>query len=805
VSALRRFFLILVAAIAALPLVAAVPAPENHFGQRMGADGFVLDWDRVVAYFQALERGSGSVQVRELGKTTEGRPFLAVTIAAPETLKNLDRFSAIQARLADPRATPEAAAEALIAEGKAVVLITCSIHSTELASTQTAIELVYKLLTEDTPRHRAILDNVILLLVPSLNPDGLDMVAQWYRGTFGTKFEGANPPELYHKYAGHDNNRDWYFFTQAETRLTVSQLHNVWHPQIVYDVHQQGPYAARMFVPPWLDPVDPNIDPIVVQESNSIGAGMAADLTAAGKAGVVINALYDLWSPARHFQAYHGGVRVLSESASARLASPITVRPGEIETSALGYAPRERSWNYLEPWLGGEWRLRDIVDYQLIAMESLLSQAALRRQDLLRAFYRIGERSIARIEPAAFVITSRQADPGAARKLLETLAFGQVEIQRAGGAFEAGGRSYPAGSYLVLMRQPYGGWAKTLLERQRYPDLRQYPGGPPKRPYDVTAHTLPLLLGVEAGALDALPAAPLEAAAGGFHFAGNGNGRAGRLAGSDSDSWIAVNRVWRNGGTVWREASSGDFLTEASSAAEVVLRPRIAVYRGYPAIPDEGWTRWVLEQFGFEYSSAGRRAIEGDLRRRFDVLIFPDQSPAALDHGLAPGSAPAEFTGGLGTAGIAALKRFASEGGTLVFLNNSAGWAADRLGLPVKNVVGGLSTTEFYSPGSLVSVRLDRSSSLARGLPEQIAVWSESSPAWEAPERSPARVIARYPVTGILASGWLLGEKYLSGKAAVVECPVGKGRVVLFGMRPQYRGQSWQTLKLFFNSLLAGS
>ena len=643
-GAAARRVIPLVLALAALA-AAAVPSPESHFGHKMGADRTVLDWDRVVSYFQALERSSDRIRVRELGKSTEGRPFLAVTIAAPSTLRNLDRYAWIQKKLADPRLTPEDEAEKLIGEGKAVVLVTCSIHATELASTHTAIEFAYRLLTEDTPRFRAILDHTIFLLVPSLNPDGLEIVTRWYRKTLGTRFEGTPPPELYQKYAGHDNNRDWYFFTQAETRLTVAQLHNLWHPQIVYDVHQQGPFASRMFVPPWMDPIEPNIDPILAQECNLIGTGIAVDLTAAGKAGVVMNALYDLWSPARHYQAYHGGLRILTEAASARLATPITVRPDEIEPSAPGYLPRERSWNYLEPWMGGTWRLRDIVDYQLIAMESVLYQAATRREDLLRNFYRIGRRAVSRTSPWAFAIPTGQRDPVAAAKLIQTLAFGQVEIEQAAQAFEAGGKKYSAGTWVIRMQQPYSSFAKTLLERQSYPDLRLYPGGPPKRPYDVTAHTLPLLMGVQVDAIDspvAVPLAPL----------------------------------------------SGEF---PSKPRPLAIPARIGVYKSFVPAIDEGWTRWVLEQFGVPYHSAANSDIlAGDLRRRFDALIFPDQRPASIVRGYRAGEMPEEYTGGLGEKGAEALKRFVSDGGTLVFLNHSTQYATETFGLDVKNVVRGL-------------------------------------------------------------------------------------------------------------------
>ncbi|MDW8355571.1 MAG: M14 family metallopeptidase [Bryobacterales bacterium] len=792
-----RLRLALAASVAACVFASsAPPSPEAHFGHRMGADRTVLDWDRVVSYFRSLERTSHRIRLRELGKTTEGRPFLAATIASPETLRRLDRYRWIQEKLADPRRTPPEEAEKLIAEGKAVVMITCSIHSTEVASTHTAVEFAWRLLTEDRAKFRRILDEVILLLVPSLNPDGLDLVTRWYRKTLGTPFEGTEPPELYHTYAGHDNNRDWYMFTQQETRLTVAELHNVWRPHIVYDVHQMGREGARMFVPPWTDPIDPNIDPLIVQQCNAFGMGMAADLTAAGKTGVVVNAIYDFWTPARHYQAYHGGLRILSESASVRIASPVVVRPDQIARSGRGYSPRERSWNHLEPWPGGEWRLRDIVDYQSVAWESLLYQAALRREDLLRNFYRIGQRAVARTQPYAFVVPASQRDPGAARKLLETLAFGLVEVERAAEAFTAGGRQFDAGDYVIRMQQPYSAFAKTLLERQRYPDLREYPGGPPRRPYDVTAHTLPLLMGVAAHEVGEPFRARLVRVAEFDGFARP----TGRLPASDSDTWRRVNALWKAGAEVWRDPESGDFYEAPGPGRRRVPQPRIALYRSFVPSMDEGWTRWVLEQFGFEYTRAGNREIRaGRLADRFDVVIFPDQPPGTIEEGYKSGTMPEEYCGGLGEEGAAALVEFVRQGGKLIFLNRATEYAQARLPLGVRSATSDLAPREFYSPGSLLNVTLRSGHRLALGLPERIAIWSEQSPAWEAPEDV---VVASYPGADILASGWLLGERYLAGRAALLDIPVGRGRVILFGLRPQYRGQSYQTFKLLFNALL---
>ncbi len=798
---IRRLLLVpllILSALAAQPL----PTPESHFGFPMGADRKLPDWSQVVAYFDSLPRLSPSILVEHLGPSTEGRPFIAAIISNPATIKSLDHYREIQRRLADPRLTSEDQAASLVASGKTVVLITCSIHSTEPASTESAVELAYRLLSGDSPKLRAILDNTILLLVPSLNPDGVDLVAQWYRSTLGTPFEGTSPPELYQKYVGHDNNRDWYIFSQQETRLAVSLLHNVWHPQIVYDVHQQGAFGSRIFLPPWLDPIDPNVDPVLMQESNAITTSMASDLTASGQDGVVIHALYDFWSPARQYSAYHAGMRILTESASARLATPIDVASNQIDLTALGYNPRERSWNYLEPWRGGAWTIGDIVRDQLIAMESCLDQAALRRQDLLYNFYEIGRRAVASGGLSAFVIPATQRDPGAARQLVETLRFGGVEAVPAAKPFSAGGRRYRAGSYVVSLHQPYSRFAKTLLERQHYPDLRRFPGGPPQRPYDVTAQTLPLLMGVDVDAVEPpfeLPAAGPES----FHPLPPGD----RLSASDSESWSAVNSLWSASKPIWRDPSTGDFFSHRPARASAIRlsRPRIGLYKSFVPALDEGWTRWLLDRFGFAYSSLRNPDFDQPgLHSRFDVIVFPDQPAASIASGFAPGAMPPEFTGGITSAGILALNQFVQEGGTLIFLNRAAGFAVTRLGLPVINAVAGFTDRDYYCPGSLLNVVLDGSGPLTYGLPRNFAIWNERSPVWEIPSDPSVHSVVRYASSDVLASGWLLGEQHIQDLLALAVLDRGAGHIVLFGMRPQYRAQSYLTFKLFFNALLLG-
>ena len=789
----------------ALCCAGPIPTPESHFHHPIGVDRQLLDWDQVVSYFNQLAAASPLIRVEEIGKSVEGRPLIAATISSPENMKQLNRFREIQHQLADARVTTPEQAEKLFPQARNIVFITCSIHATEVASTHTAAEFAYKLITNQSPKFKQIRENTILVLMPSINPDGVDIVTRWYRKTLNTPYEGTSPPELYHHYLGHDNNRDWYIFSQPETRNVV-KLYNGWLPEIVYDVHQQGPTASRIFVPPWLDPIEPNIDPIIVQEMNMIGTSMASDLTGAGKPGVAINAAYDFWTPARHYWAFHGGLRILSESASAKLATPITIKPEDLSTHPLGYNAQQRSWNFLEPWPGGTWRLRDIVDYQMIAFESLLHNAAIHREDMARNYYKVSQRAVARVTPHAFVIPAKQRDPGATRRLLETLNFGAVEIQK-----------NAAGDHVISMRQPYSSWAKALLERQDYPDLRMYPGGPPKRPYDTTAETLPLLFGVDVKTVDEPVNERLFRET--FPFDAPSPKA---FAAADTDTWKTVNSLWRAGKPVWRNGSTGDFSASGSGSGwKKVVRPRIALYKSYMPAMDEGWTRWLLEKFGFAFQDVTNADLQaGELKGKFDAIVFPDQSESSITQGYKAGSMPDEYVGGLGAKGIDSVKDFARAGGSVLCFNRSASFCIDSLGAQATDVLSGRTaeaggdesrdrtrkpspdssrTGTFYSPGSLLNVRLNISSPLTRGLPEHIAIWSEQSPAFTTEQIS----VADYPAKDILASGWLLGSDSIAQKSALVDSKVGSGHIILFGLRPQYRAQSYQAFKLFFNSLVA--
>ncbi|HVF47437.1 MAG TPA: M14 metallopeptidase family protein [Pyrinomonadaceae bacterium] len=765
----------------------SVPAPKDVLGFTPGDDRKLASWNQVLTYFQKLEDTSRRVRFEAIGKTTMDKPFVYATISAPANLKNLEKYKQINAKLADPRtfSSRDAVAKQLIRQGKTIVLITHGIHSTEVGSTLSSMLIAHRLATSDEPEIKKILENTIILLVPSLNPDGVDIVKNWYDKTLGTPFEGTEPPELYHKYVGHDNNRDWYAFTQVETQLTVDKIHNVWHPQIVHDIHQQGQNGSRLFLPPYMQPVEPNVPKQIVNGYTELGSAMAADLRAKGFQGITTNSTYDAWTPARAYSHYHGGVRILSETASARLATPVTKKFEDLRVPADdGYDPKKESANFGPLWLGGDWKLRNITDYMTTAAFSLLNHAADNREKWLTRFYEIGKEAVRpRKDGELQNIIADDSDTLNWSELQGILYRAGITFQQAG-EFTFEGRKFKNNTIVIPMAQPYGNFAKALLENQQYPDLKDESGNP-ITPYDVTAHSLDLLMGIRTTKVYTKYRFP---------------------------KWIP-----------YIHSLNGTPPPPGSSPYRCKENLVFGTFKSDQPSMDEGWTRWTLERESFiaqgvdmfgrfckkSHRSVSRQDILnsagiGSLR----TIIFPDQPAAQILNGYAKGAMPDEYTGGVGKEGVENLKKFVEAGGTLVFLNRSTQFAIEQFNLPIKDVTRGLNRKDFYIPGSILRTELDLTHPIARGMPQQSIAWFENSPAFEIQTDPLAltnnfRIIARYPSDPkqILLSGWALGAEKITGKAAMVEIKMGQGKIVLFGFRPQYRGQSLATFPLLFNAI----
>ncbi len=767
-----------------------IPAPKDVLGFTPGDDRKLASWAQVVDYFQKLDQASDRVMFQEIGKTTLGAPFVYATISSPDNLKNLEKYKQIQAKLADPRLikSNDKAAQDLIKQGKTIVLITCGVHSNEVGSYLSSMLIADKLANAADAETQKILDNTIILLVPSLNPDGVDIIKNWYDKTLGTPFEGTDPPELYHKYVGHDDNRDWYAFTQVETQLTVDKIHNVWHPQIVNDIHQQGAFGARLFLPPYLPPVEPNVPKELVEGFTELGNYIAKDLRSQGLSGITTDSTYDAWTPARAYSHYHGGVRILSETASCKLATPITVKFEDLRTG-LGYDARKETPNFAPVWKGGEWHLRDITNYMTTAAFSIMKHASDNRQKWLTRFYVIGKEAVRPRNKSGELYGFRIKIDDNFPTLLDILhragvqhgfPKGEKETKVNDLSYFDSVTTYPSESVIIPLEQPYGAFAKAILEKQVYPNLLDEKGIPIP-PYDVTAHTLSLLMNLKIKEIKA-PFKP--------NWLNNA-----RTNGSVSDCQLGGNKT--------------------------------GIYKSHIPVMDEGWTRWTLEKKGiceefetvidkeirannFEQKETPSRIRAMNIGKKdvenkypYKTIIFPDQSPNQILNGFAKGSMPDEYTGGIGADGVANLKKFVEAGGTLVFLNRASDFAIEQFNLPVKDVTKGLPRKDFYIPGSILRTEIDTKHPIAKGMPAQSIAWFEDSPAFEITDPTNAKIIAKYPQNpkDILLSGWALGAEKIAGKAALVEFTIGKGKIILFGFRPQYRGQSLATFPLLFNAI----
>ena len=846
----------LCAAVLPASLAAQLPTPEATFGHAVGADFKLIDYEQSIAYFRKLAAASDRMKLVDVGKTSTGRPWTLAIVSSPENLARLDALTQTAQRLAHPAGLTDSSARALARSGKAFVDISGGLHASEIAGSQHTIQLAYDLLSRNDAQTRAILDNVVLFLWPSINPDGQNIVVHWYRENVGSPYEVSPLHELYQKYIGHDNNRDAYMLNVVESRV-VGRVWREYEPQIIYVQHQTAPFPTRIWLPPFAEPIAPRAPALMGREVNTIGMTIAQALESSGRPGAThMGTGFDAWYPGYidYMPMLQNIAAYWTETALYRYATPHFYTIQDFPADMRDLRPQSL---YNSPWAGGWWRLRDAVEYMEVASIATLDYAAKYKDELLYNRYQAGRNTIAKYTkepPYAYVVPQAQRDPVAAAQLLQRMAFLGVRVSELSADASIDGARYPRGTWVIPMDQEFAELVRQLFEAQSYPDLREYPQGPPEQPYDAAGWTLPYQMDVRVvevrsplesdarRALRSLAARPMDwrTADGGatpFETSALAAGIApppGRLTGAgdaisldpaQTNSFRFIGRALAEGGQVrfdrGRYVVSGGGVTakadqwarELSITAQRsgpssggVTGKRIAIYKPWTASMDVGWTEWLLDQYDLRYTAITNADVRaGDLAARFDVVLLGSDPVRVFRDGFAPGTVPARYEGGLGDAGARALDAFVRDGGTLVALNRSASYVIDALHLPVKDTVAGLPRKDFFASGSILEVAVDTSHPVMAGMPDRAKVFVDDSPVFKRLDGFDGAVLARYQRSGSpLLSGYLLGEKYLNDMAAALDVKHGAGRVVLIGFRPQWRGQPVGTFRVVFNSALYG-
>lgn len=895
------------------PLMAQT-APEAFFKQKPGTDYYLANYSEYEAYLKKLAGESDRMKLVDIGKTAEGRSQWMAIVSSPANLARLDDYRAIAQKLARAKGVSEAEALQLAARGKAIVWIDAGMHATETVTSQGQIQVLHRMLTQSDAETMRMLDDCIILFAHD-NPDGMELVSNWYMRKADPKArEFATLPRLYQKYIGHDNNRDSYMMAMPETENVNRQLFRTWYPQIIYNQHQTGPEGMVVFVPPFRDPFNFNYDPIVMSQLNEVGFSMHSRLISEGKAGSGTRsaARYSTWHNGmeRSVAYFHNSIGLLTEIIGGPTPAKIPLVPST-------QLPRGDEMMPIAP---RDWRLQDSLDYQWTLNRAVLDYASRNRERLLFNIWRMGQNSIEKgskdswtvtpakvdrlldaaplkvagkdeynrpmgsgpkkIDPAlyktlieapgerdarAYIIPADQSDLPTAVTFLNALIKNGVDVERADAAFQASGKTYPAGSYVVRTAQAYRPHILDMFEPQDHPHDTDFPGGPPKAPYDVAGYTLAYQMGVAFDRiLDPLPdnftAVPDVMAPPPGRIEGTGS--AGWVVGHETNnSFILTNRLLGAGirpawvrqavtvngktmqpGAIWIPASAQarDIVTRGSAelgitaqavdapptGEAIALKPvRVGLVDRYGGLMPAGWTRWLLEKFEFSFEQVYPQRLDaGNLAKDFDVLLFADDAmpptgawgPDRPSRQPDPKDTPTEFKAMLGAATDArtapAIAAFVKGGGSVVAIGSSARFI-ELMQTPLKpaltRAVDGeakmLDTKSFYIPGSILRARVDNRQPLAFGLPSEVDMFFNQAQTFTpTPGAAGYSNVSWFDGRDLLRSGWAVGQEKLAGTIAVADIDVGKGKLFVMAPEVAQRAQSYGTFKFLFNALLYG-
>ncbi len=845
--------------------VADIPTPHSHFGFTPGDDYQLFKYEPLVEYLKKLESVSPRVKLEKIGYSEMGKPLYLALVSSEENIARLDELKNINRELALNSELTAGQQDSLISRGRTFVLLTMSMHSTEAGPSQAAPEIIYELISSDNPLFEKILENSVCMIVLCHNPDGMNMIVDHYYKYKDTRYEGSSMPGVYHKYVGHNINRDFITLTQSENRAVARIYNTDWFPHVMVEKHQMGSTGPRYFVSPPHDPIAENIDAGIWNWMRVFGSRALTEMTEAGLKGISVNYLFDdYWPGATTTSIWKGVIGMLSEAASVNLASPIYVEPNELRTIGKGLGEYAISINFPKPWQGGWWRLSNIIEYEKQNTFSYLRTAAIHREEILRFRNEYCKREVERGKtkpPFYYIMPLKQHDQSELVELVNLLDKHGIKTYSLEQEIEMENRLYKPGDLVVPLAQPYRAFIKEIMEKQKFPARHYTPGGEMIRPYDITTWSLPLHKGVEAVEINSRNLklenllvkiiTPYS-----IHAEKPQDYKKALFTVTNNESFKAAFMALKEGLTVYRSSEpveyegkkypAGSFIIEKHQKLDDIIAllntgptyiinelninrsetelPRIALVESWFHDMDGGWTRYLFDTYHIPYRVLRPEDLrEINLARDFDVIIFSDENKSVLISGKYERDGreiisryPPKYTSGMGSEGLENILSFIDNGGIVVAWRRSAGLFTGALSfgkdedkqefqLPFRDISAGLAKEGLYVPGALLRTKILKDHPVTLGMPSETGVFHRGSPVFATSIPyfdMDRRVIATFAKENILMSGYAEKEKLAGEKSAAVWLAKGKGQLVLFTFNPQFRASTPATYKMLFNSLL---
>jgi hypothetical protein len=847
-------------------LFSQITTPETFFGFKPGTDRMLFDYNQLINYLKRLDASSPRLKMIHIGNSSFSKPMYIAFISSEENIKNLDRLRTINRQLALDSNMSERQLIEFTKTGKVFFLATLSMHSSEVGPAQTAPLIAHDLVTTNDPEKLEWLNNVVYMMVPNHNPDGMDMIVNHYKKYKGTKYEDSSMPGVYHKYAGHNINRDFVTLAQEETKNISNIFSTQWYPQVMIEKHQMGSYSARYFVPPMHDPIAENVDADIWNWTKVFGSHMISDMTQAGLLGISQSYLFDdYWPGSTETCVWKNVIGMLTEAASVKLASPVFIEPNELKGFGKGLAEYKKSINMPAPWPGGWWRLGDIIQYEIESTMSILKTSSKYKSDILKFRNAICKKEVQKGQtkpPFYFIFPLEQHDRSELAHMVNLLKEHGVRVYQLTANLELNALSHKLGSVVVPLAQPFRAFVKEVIEKQYFPERHYTPNGELIKPYDITSWSLPLHRGLDFKEVNErfdLLENSLAEITGDFTLKNSLANRTTRALYPSffNDSYKAAFTALGQGLKVERlledlpnfQSEKGSFLISGSTGRLGAIENKLAISPHYlearPSVKsrplkiprialvetpfhdmDAGWTRFIFDNYSIPFKVLNPGDFKSvSLSQQFDLIIFPDVDKNILMEGKYKSSDgtynissyPPEFTKGLGKEGLKKLLLFIENGGIIVSWGRSTNLFMgpqtierssidkEEFQLPISDVSKNLAKAGLFCPGSLLKINLTLGHPLTLGMQESVGVFFRGRPVFQTSIPNfdmDRRVIGTFPERDIIVSGYCEKSEQLANKTLFAWLKKGKGQIVMFGFNPQFRASTQSSFKLLFNSIL---